>query len=437
MKIAEELSSIRNELSSLKKEFAVIKSEDQGSASKANKEEVKEDQQGGFFTEEDDEKIALTGDELDNILNTADFTEETGATEKLESEFAFTGNSEPSPVPAEDKSLSLSAFDEVSLDDEINLSDETGAQDESIAGIEALDTSSLDTAALENVMEEAPAAFDELESLDVEALDEDFAELGTPSDNNGTGDEDLIEIDLDDLGINLDPDAVPMTPAPEDTSYLEEDTIAQIPEDDFAFDVSLEDNNSFDSTSLDLSEAVIDEPDLSSGIVENPVVEPILEEIDDTEFDISALEELSDAGAKEEDIAVSGETKVDSLDIDNNDININLSKNDDSIVQVIPEGFHAEIEEAPVSFDDLDIDIPVESAKTTDVARKAEKSETPAVSGADDISSIPSVLKVELKNVLSYLDQLLEALPEDKIEEFAKSEHFDAYKKIFKELGLA
>jgi hypothetical protein len=34
------------------------------------------------------------------------------------------------------------------------------------------------------------------------------------------------------------------------------------------------------------------------------------------------------------------------------------------------------------------------------------------------------------------MDQLLESLPDDKIEEFARSEYFDTYKKLFKELGL-
>jgi hypothetical protein len=33
------------------------------------------------------------------------------------------------------------------------------------------------------------------------------------------------------------------------------------------------------------------------------------------------------------------------------------------------------------------------------------------------------------------MDKLLEALPEDKIREFAESKHFDTYKKIFNELG--
>ncbi|MCL2206344.1 MAG: hypothetical protein FWB82_07505, partial [Treponema sp.] len=50
---------------------------------------------------------------------------------------------------------------------------------------------------------------------------------------------------------------------------------------------------------------------------------------------------------------------------------------------------------------------------------------------------IPTHLKKELRTVLSYMDRLLEALPDEKIEEFARSKHYDTYKKLFKELGLA
>ena len=38
--------------------------------------------------------------------------------------------------------------------------------------------------------------------------------------------------------------------------------------------------------------------------------------------------------------------------------------------------------------------------------------------------------------MLSYLDKLLDSLPEDKIEEFANSEYSDTHKKLFEELGL-
>jgi hypothetical protein len=60
------------------------------------------------------------------------------------------------------------------------------------------------------------------------------------------------------------------------------------------------------------------------------------------------------------------------------------------------------------------------------------------VIGAGRIATeeIPSQLKNELKNVLAYMDKLLESLPEEKIEEFAKSDYFDTYKKLFEELGI-
>ena len=46
-------------------------------------------------------------------------------------------------------------------------------------------------------------------------------------------------------------------------------------------------------------------------------------------------------------------------------------------------------------------------------------------------------MKQEIKSVLSYMDQLLENLPEEKIAEFARSEQFETYKKLFAELGLS
>lgn len=49
---------------------------------------------------------------------------------------------------------------------------------------------------------------------------------------------------------------------------------------------------------------------------------------------------------------------------------------------------------------------------------------------------VPDKLKQDVKSVLLYLDQLLASLPEEKIEEFASSEYYDTYKKLFEDLGL-
>ena len=60
---------------------------------------------------------------------------------------------------------------------------------------------------------------------------------------------------------------------------------------------------------------------------------------------------------------------------------------------------------------------------------KQENSASDSVANAD--------LKQDIKSVLLYMDQLLENLPEDKIIEFAKSDEFVTYKKLFSELGLS
>jgi len=51
-------------------------------------------------------------------------------------------------------------------------------------------------------------------------------------------------------------------------------------------------------------------------------------------------------------------------------------------------------------------------------------------------TQLPEDMKNEIKQILLYMDQLLENLPEEKIVEFAKSEYFPMYKKLFSDLGL-
>ena len=58
------------------------------------------------------------------------------------------------------------------------------------------------------------------------------------------------------------------------------------------------------------------------------------------------------------------------------------------------------------------------------------------VGDGTSIGELPERLKDEIRSVLSYMDQLLDTLPDDKIEEFAQSEHFAVYKRMFEELGL-
>jgi hypothetical protein len=51
-------------------------------------------------------------------------------------------------------------------------------------------------------------------------------------------------------------------------------------------------------------------------------------------------------------------------------------------------------------------------------------------------AGLPPAVHEDVKRLLAYLDRLLEALPEDKVDEFARSEYFDLYRKVFEYFDL-
>lgn len=373
MRIADELSSIKVELSSLKEELSVLR----GEAKPAPAEEKAPPASHGFFDEEDDEKIALTGDELDNILNTADFTEEAGA----------------------DATADLS--DEAVIDDFLMDRDDLLGNDKNTAeGSPAGSEASAEEPAMEEIsFGEAPAEI----GIERIALDE------IPPDAVS---EELQE--LQETGVS------PMTPPPEDTSYLEADDLA--------------------TADIDLSEAVIDEPDFGGPMLEeNPVVEPSIEHLDlemEETLHVESADTEAENGAGFENMELTldefiGEdqgTEANAEPILDENETIDLEEEagpvaEESFAEVVPEGFVVEPEGEPEASNAA-----AEPTETIETVELTEESE--------DGQPLPVDIRMEVKAVLSYMDQLLESLPEDKIEEFAKSEYFDTYKKLFEELGL-
>ena len=89
-------------------------------------------------------------------------------------------------------------------------------------------------------------------------------------------------------------------------------------------------------------------------------------------------------------------------------------------------------------------EIPAEDEEAGDIQLVAEPEpeleppaaapvETPATAGGADLEG---QVREEVRSVLAYLDQLLDALPPEKVREFAQSKHFATYKKLFREFGL-
>ena len=440
-RIVDELSGIRTEILELKKEMKTIHPE--------SRAETKEETgtSGGFFDEDNDEKIALTGDELDNILHSADFTEEMGSDvgmdEGLGELFSDDASASDFPIdmgfdedgdgkPEEDTPFVddiLEATDGFELPDELSLDSDEEAF--------ALDDAG---SALEDFAEEPEGFDDSFDTLEESPVEDDFLELDSANAEDMELGEDLeleagdielgeefeaedIELD-EDLELEASPEmlqlmetgAEPMTEAPDDTSYL----------DDELFDVSLDDDFDQEEDQLDLTNAIIDEPDLGYELTENPVIEPVIEDIslELEDHDIQTAWDSEASFDDEEDFA-----SEDSLELDLDDAEPFALDTTPDIA--IPDDFVVPGDENG-SITGIEAD-----AADTLGSFQEEETETASFDAVQEEALIPAAIREELRTVLTYMDQLLESLPEDKIEEFAKSEYFDTYKKLFEELGLA
>ena len=418
--------------------------------------------------------------------------------------------------------LSIDALDDISLDagdtsldDDITIDEEIILDDDILSGASgdvAFDTSdvsletddvSLDTDDV-SVDDDVSADSGAVQNIDIDLdidiqsdgasaasgeSEDDFADFTNMTDSEAedfTANEfneldDIAEEDLSSLDENtvleLDEEleqlreegVVPTTNAPENISYLEED-----------------DDLSAEPDSIDLSDAVIDEPDLSLDDITDTIAEPssiseTLDSLDDLiiDDDLSIDDDVPEIGledtlasapseeplAEEPSAEPLEETEEISDDFGTDDFNEPLEtiddfddiediSMDDEIEPTIPAAPTPAPTPAPVAAP-APTPAPV-VAPTPAPAPVAAQSpapaaapvQAPAVQAAPAPMGVPSMmpggkgpyipseLKSELRNILSYMDQLLESLPEEKIEEFAKSEYFDSYKKLFKDLGL-
>lgn len=373
LQIAGELSSIKNELATLKEEMAAtkmqsgsnIEAEKNGTTSAMPGKTVKKEG-NGFFTDDDgDETIALTGDELNNILITADFTEE-NAKDELEE------TAEDSVIPT---------FEDETLPDNL----ETGhinSISEDLSYLEQDDEIFTKTGEnTEDYIDMPDFSNEQIEEPDLENFDLTIKELELP---------DGQSIHLGDAGETPESAGISDTQDTEDIAEetfkaddLLADTAETIDTVDFISEEPEEENN--DNFEIP-EELIIDEKSEMETLSAEDLNETV-EDISHLQFDTSAAEEYK------QEITTTEENAVE-------------------------EPF-AIIESEPAQKQGL-----------------SEKAETILSKNAEN-RVLPIHLKDEIKSVLTYMDQLLESLPEEKIEEFAKSEYFDTYKRLFEELGIS
>lgn len=448
LKIANELSSIRSELVTLKSQLSVPHAaEHLMPVEEAAESQPDAESSGGFFDEEDDEKIALTGDELDNILSSADFTEEPSA-ELAGFEGEVPAVEEPESPSATDAILDEGILPESGeyaiVEEPVERISLEGAEGEPKSeleepndhelirrladeGISPLTPAPEDTSYLEEPLEEAEI-LDISETPFVEAplVEPDLTDLSI---DLGVEDEEvelsgeLPVMESSELAdITLGIESVEMPSSEEEPLPLEGEVLPEF-EDEIAFDdisLAMESESAAEEVA---GEELIEE--LGGESVEFPE-EELLHEDKGTpaaiEIEEAVFESPTEAGMAsmelDEDLFVPSPKEVEPSDITLSARPPEAGPEEIAAEEFLDEGFEEPLAE------------PVSEAPTP--PRKASLAE-PATAGAVDPTE---KLKSDIRSVLSYLDRLLESLPEEKIEEFAHSEHFDTYKKLFEELGL-
>ena len=359
--IASELVNIKNELANMKSEMAQTQQKLEESTileSKENKvnsgsiKDASDSDKSGFFNDDDgDETIALTGDELNNILITADFTEE-----NTEKEYEI-----PETLDKIDGGF-LDDSEEENADEK----DEIFADEDILNDVEPEHINDLK---------------EDISYLDEDSIDEDIIQ------------EDFITNEItDDLVFE---EEILDTSAKQDTDTTEENNTIE------DFDLKITELELPDGQSIPLGDEYSD-------------FNAITDNIEEGHDEASDFEDLKfDENLEQEEVEPSDEIQSDEIAWEDSTSTVNMDDNEDSV-------FSAE------ELDQTAQDIP-----------RLELDESAAEEQKIQTETLHIHLKDEIKSVLTYMDQLFESLPEEKIEEFAKSEYFDTYKRLFDELGIS
>ncbi len=389
--IVAELSNLRNEMSQFKTELAKIKTDKTNAPTKQDAEE------GGFFADyEGDDTIALSGDELNNILTSADFTVDDEPTDEMDS-FGDIENEDFNTESAEDNSFNVS-------DDDL-----TETNNESIDTVE-------DSFESETVIEDSndiEENADEEISLDIsdEAFEINDLENDYFANNENTlvlEDKELVEPSLDDLTFDMDGDDG--LPDEIDVPVIEDLVVDSSPVN--FFDDEEEEPKEIDDSAMQyLQDVPTNEEVVSSD-------ESIIEVTDET-----VIEEPT------------SEIVEESIEIDESSI---IDEEEDYDDTQVDEEISSEIKDSEVieTYTEPDSNSPVSSVFKSDQWQSGLSTDDEEEFVEMDRGIAPN-MQEEIKSVLSYMDRLLESLPEEKISEFAQSEYFGRYKKLFSDLGIS
>ncbi|RKX74088.1 MAG: hypothetical protein DRP49_06485, partial [Spirochaetes bacterium] len=299
-------------------------------------------------------------------------------------------------------------MEEISLDDfGIEESDILAVSEEaSAAPNDELNLDDIETVDFESVLADS---IDEIEDVELEQ-DKEITLETDPEDIDYELDIEEITLETDDIDLELE------------EMDLEPEVLEAEPED-----IDLE---------LDIEEVA---PELE--IPDDNLEEINLDTISQEEFEIEEINLSSPGDDEIPDISL--DEAIDEIEtVEEFSLDEPVEDLDDEVAVTLPDNDFNELPGTEdVDLDSLDA-LVTEEAEEEEIADLEETPESTAAGlrektkAALELSSLPGDLKEEIKEVLKYMDQLLESLPDEKIQEFARSEHFEVYKKIFEELGI-
>ncbi len=471
--IVAELANLRNEFNSFKTELDTIKSE-QNVVEKEiqiiEKPCVEEEKSSGFFGDDDgDDTIALSDDELNNLLTSADFsfediaeTEESESTDDTNESFLADTEMTADNI-ADENTIDEIEIDEGLLADEIEKTIEDTVitepfEDDNDSSFDDFDylqsveqqTNEINTSALdeETIIEEFNKTS---ESIETEFVDESELEEFTIEDFD-TEIEDEVETTADEP--SQDEFTVEMFNPNVDLVSEEEQIIeneAETFEADISFDDSeiseendfIEDADSFVMQEEELVEPSLDNIDYEEDPLPSEIEIPIIEDLVVDSSSVSFFEDEEQKSSSEiDDTAMrylADEPETDTIPEIEETVTTEecLETGDDFEEEVIAEYLPADIKDEDVIEEDIEPDITSPVKEIFESEQWSEENEEPIAETIIHPSEPVSTMKDEIKSVLTYMDRLLESLPEEKITEFAQSEYFDRYKKLFNDLGIS
>ena len=472
--IMTELQNLKNDINTLKNNIEEIKAEEAENSAQEKKEsefpqEEKKDE-GGFFSDlDDDDTIALSFDELDNIMNNADFSDNKN-------------NSE----------------DEISIDD---ITPEQGIESDEIPAEQEIETDETpvveETFVEEPVIEETPIVQET--SVEEETFTEDEISIDDASDSEESFDTIISdEQSDDDLSFDFENESLE-EPEVESISEISiDDTFEEdlpeeisIPKEDDIFVESDSQNFMESDSTKDESDTIFDESELTEEPFETvdsfdneqtdddiPTVEKLLEnqdtasilESDKEAFERDQMTEQDEVSVEE----IQAETQPeqenledDFIELANSDIldqepvieetavDIDTEQDnlqEDSVNETVFDTFEnissePEQNSFSVDFDDSLTEQIIEEPELTEqnepeIQPEVLEDELDTEEKTDTVETVQTQkplsqdLMQDVKSLLVYMDQLLEDLPEEKIEEFANSDKFVLFKNVFEKLGL-